>query len=559
MEQIDYEPLLPKEPLADIVSLAKQSSRFDRHYLVYCSGRRYLPLEDRTEDAVQVTCSACGESFLADKVGAGGCHPAYAPAPFGWFHPMRKEPVISGEKTTCPLCGETAKTVHIGNIRTYGGELVDDVWVTELTRLPAEGQRDRLALLEWCIRRCINKQGATRFEIWPFTAWVVEEKKVVRLMGYQKNIGGAISLFGEWRQRKTFRNVYGAADLVVPWEPSLLEGTTAENCKLDLYQEAGGKRLVSYLALWKSRPQAENLVVQGCGSLLEAWICGEENSGYYWGGVPKLEKVNWKEKRPAQMLGLTKDEFWQMKRGQWTDTDLKKYRLVRDSGVPVRLPEDMELLRSIQEYDCNLILEEAPRPDFWRTVRYLVRQKEHWSTLRDYRRMAAEDGRDLTDSLLRFPRDLTAAHNRQVEERRAIQERQRAEERAKEKAERAGKFLERAAALQRLSYALGGLLIRPCANEDELIREGKELHHCVGSYAKSHASGATAILFIRQAASPDKPFYTLEFDEKRLKVRQNRGLRNCDRTPEVEAFEKAWLDWLKKGKPKLPKKKGAAA
>ncbi len=29
---------------------------------------------------------------------------------------------------------------------------------------------------------------------------------------------------------------------------------------------------------------------------------------------------------------------------------------------------------------------------------------------------------------------------------------------------------------------------------------------------------------------------------------QNRGLRNCDRTPEVEAFEKAWLEQIRQMK-----------
>ena len=557
MEGIDYESLLPQKPLTDIAGFARQNGRFQKHYLIYRSERRYVPLEERTEDAVSVTCSACGKSFYADKIRAGGCHPAYTPAPFGWFHPALNEPMISGQETACPLCGEPAKTIHIGNIRIYGGELVDDVWVTELARISVEGQGDRLALLDWCIRRCVSKQGTTRFEIWPFSAWVVEERKIVRLMGYQKNIGGAISLFGRWRQRKSFRNEYGAASLVVPWEPALLEGTTAENSKLDLYIAAGGKRLVSYLALWRKRPQVENLVVQGCGNLLETWIRKEEESGYYHGGIPKLEQVNWKEKRPAQMLGLTREEFRQMKRGRWTVEDLKKYRLVRDSGVPVNLPDDMELLKTLQEYDCNLILEEAPKGDFWRTARYLAKQKEHWHTLRDYRRMAAEDDRDLTDSLVLWPRDLTAAHNRQIEERRITRERQQAEERAKERAGRVEKFRERAAALERLSYRLDGLLIRPCASEDELINEGRSLHHCVGSYAASHASGATAILFIRQLAEPDKPFYTLEFDEKRLEVRQNRGLRNCDRTPEVAAFEEAWLKFARKQK--TNRKKGAAA
>ena len=46
------------------------------------------------------------------------------------------------------------------------------------------------------------------------------------------------------------------------------------------------------------------------------------------------------------------------------------------------------------------------------------------------------------------------------------------------------------------------------------------------------------------------PFFTLEFDEKTKTVRQNRGLRNCARTPEVNAFEKAWLDHICRAKRK---------
>ena len=117
-----------------------------------------------------------------------------------------------------------------------------------------------------------------------------------------------------------------------------------------------------------------------------------------------------------------------------------------------------------------------------------------------------------------------------------------AERRAKEKAVRAEQFAKRLTELEWLSFQADGLLIRPCADEDALIQEGRELHHCVASYAKRHAEGKTAILFIRKAKAPDKPFFTLEFDEKDLQVRQNRGKRNCDRTPEVAAFEKVWLE-----------------
>ena len=551
MEQINYEKLIPQKPITDVVAFARQSGEFENAYLIYRSERVYEPLEDRTCDAVSVTCSACGCTFYAEKILAGGCRNSYATAPFGWRDEQMPNAVIDGDKALCPCCGREAKTVHIGSMRAYGGELIDDAWVTELSRLPVEGMTDRLVLLDWCIRRCINKQGAVRYEIWPFTAWVVEEKKVVRLMGYLKNIGGRICLFGEWRQRKTFVNIYGSAQLIVPWDKSLLEGTTAENSKLDLYQtKKHGRRLVGYLSLWRKHPNVENLLVQGCGNLVRTWINQEESSGLYNGGIPKLKEVNWKEERPAQMLGLNKEQFRQLKQGHWSAEDLEKYKLVRDSGVPVRLPKDMELLKQIESYDCSRILEEAHKSDFWRTVRYLVKQKEHWYTLRDYRNMARNAGRDMTDNLVQWPRNLTAAHNRYVEERQARLDKEEKEKRAKEIAERSVLFAERAAELEWLSFEADGLLIRPCVNEDELVQEGHELHHCVSSYARRHAEGRTAILFIRHTDTPDEPFFTLEFDAKNLVVAQNRGLRNCDRTPEVEAFEKAWLEWVRQIKSK---------
>lgn len=546
---INYERLLPKLPEEDIVRFAREQGAFRTNYLIYRHGRKY-DAQDRTKDTVEVVCSNCGENFYAGKVPAG-CE-RYSVAPFGWFSQELGEAVCHGEETICPHCKCIAKTVHVGQMRVYNGEIVEDEWVSVLKRLPVEGEQDRLALLDWCIRRCISKNGQTRWEIWPYTAWVVEEKKIVRLMGHIKNIGGAVSLFGEWKQRKQFRDDYGVVKYLMPWDPAMLEGTTAENCKLDLYINAKGKHLVRYLALWRRRPAVENLLVQDCGHLVRDWIKKETESGYDRGGIPKLSAVNWKEKRPSRMLGLNKDEFRHLRQEHWETGCLANYRLVRDAGLAVRMPEDVELLRTVSTYNVNRMLEEHPKAEFWRTLRYLHRQKADWTTLRDYWRMAEQDGMDLTDNLVRWPRNLKAAHQRQIDERQAVRERENAErerayaeQRAREQEARRGLFEQRAAELERYAYELDGLLIRPCANEGELIAEGKALHHCVATYAQSHAAGKTAIFFIRKASEPDKPFYTLEFDEKSKAVRQNRGLRNCDRTEEVKAFEKAWLAFVR--------------
>ena len=88
-------------------------------------------------------------------------------------------------------------------------------------------------------------------------------------------------------------------------------------------------------------------------------------------------------------------------------------------------------------------------------------------------------------------------------------------------------------------------MIRPVASLGELKDEGKQLHHCVASYAERVASGNTDIFLIRKVKSPDKPFFTLELNEENVRVVQNRGKGNCDRTPEVEAFEEKWLEFVK--------------
>ena len=556
MEQIDYEPLLPEAPPVDLIQWALEQELFQEEYLIYKAGRVYEPLEDRMRPAVEVVCTNCRNSFFAEKVDAGGCSACYAPAPFGWYHQEMSVSVISGSLTMCPICGCEVKVMHVGSIPRG---IEKGAWITTMSRLPVEGYKDRFVLTEWLVKRWIEKSGESRYTTYPYSAWVVEEKKVVRLMGYMKTMGGSASLFNKWAQRKTFNDVYGTVSICYPWDKSILEGTTAENCKLDLYQDAGGKRLVSYLALWRKRPTVENLLVQGCGRFLAELIDKEKSSGMDRGGIPKLSEVNWKEKRPAQMLGLNKEEFRHMRRMGWNAEDLERYGLVKKAGLYVKLPEGMELLKTRPAYDINLVLEEAPRTDFWRTIRYLNRQKSDWRTLRDYRRMAVEDGRDLTDNLVCWPRNLAASHQRQIAEREAIRNRKEAEKRAKEQAERKEKFRERLVVLEELSFQRDGLLIRPCTDEAELIQEGKSLHQCEARYPEYPGSCPTAIFFSRNVVEPDKPFETLEFDEKRQIVRQNRGLRNCDRTPEVTAFEKAWLDWLKKGNPKLPRKKGAAA
>ena len=75
-------------------------------------------------------------------------------------------------------------------------------------------------------------------------------------------------------------------------------------------------------------------------------------------------------------------------------------------------------------------------------------------------------------------------------------------------------------------------------NESEIVREGKHLHHCVGSYAKKHfVYGTSIIVFVRDKAHRETPLYTLELKNNR--IIQLKGERN--KAADEEAKKEAEL------------------
>ena len=68
----------------------------------------------------------------------------------------------------------------------------------------------------------------------------------------------------------------------------------------------------------------------------------------------------------------------------------------------------------------------------------------------------------------------------------------------------------------------------------EIRKEGDLLGHCVGSYISNIAEGKSQIYFLRKKEEPDKPFYTMEWANG--KVRQCRGKGNCGYDDKVASF-----------------------
>lgn len=544
MEQRDYAAELPQEPPEGLVPWLQKQGKLQEHAIWYKAAWVHDPLTGQRKRMAQLRCSACGDTMYAGRIP----NPGHT---FGYVDPESGHPVSHGNHVRCPMCGCAAEALHVG--RGRGGRYGKEYWPLTITRLG-----DRLALVGWCVGKYISCEGVERISCRQYEAYVVEERKVVRLMGYIKCLS-TVSFFGHWEQRRNCLDNWGEADLVYPWDRRLLIGSTAENSKLDLYMRAAKEPYpVTYLRLWQRHRNIENLIMQGCEALVGEMIRAESYRYSYERarGVPQLAEINWKEKRPAKMLGLSGEEFRFCRALKWTPEELQFYRLCRETGIRLRVPEDLDDCKAAGLHWCRWVIEQERAP-LLRTVRYLKRQRTKdrradRHILDDYWRIARREGYDLADEHVRFPKDLLRAHDRVAEERRVREEARQARDRAEKNEKLREAFAARLEVLAPLAWQHGGILIRPCAAPEELDAEGRALSHCVATYKDKHVSGKTAIFFVRKASEPDKPWFTLELNLSDFTVLQNRGKCNCARTKAVEAFEAAWLEHIRP----MKKKKG---
>lgn len=537
MEHRDYAAELPQEPPEGLVPWLQKQGKLQEHVIWYKAAWVHDPLTGQRKRMAQLHCSACGDTMYAGRIQ----NPGHT---FGYVDPESGHPVSSGNHVRCPMCGCAAEALHVG--RGRGGRYGKEYWPLTITRVG-----DRLALVGWCVGKYISCEGEESVSCRQYEAYVVEERKVVRLMGYIKCLS-TVSFFGHWEQRRNCLDNWGEADLVYPWDRRLLIGSTAENSKLDLYMRAAKEPYpVTYLRLWQRHRNIENLIMQGCGALVGEMIRAESYRYSYERarGVPQLAEINWKEKRPAKMLGLSGEEFRFCRALKWTPEELQFYRLCRETGIRLRVPEDLDDCKAAGLHWCRWVIEQERAP-LLRTVRYLKRQRTKdrradRHILDDYWRIAKSEGYDLADEHVRFPKDLLRAHDRVAEERRGREEARQARDRAEKNEKLREAFAARLEALAPLAWQQGGILIRPCAAPEELDAEGRALSHCVATYKDKHASGKTAIFFVRKGSEPDKPWFTLELKLDDFTVAQNRGKCNCARTKAVEAFEAAWLEHIR--------------
>lgn len=346
-------------------------------------------------------------------------------------------------------------------------------------------------------------------------------------------------------------NLYGMqnisidAALIMPETYDEMKGTMFQYSALQEYGNSAKEvNPIEYLERYTQTPQLEILVKMGLTDVVEKLI-----KCYY--GIVADENA----RRPDQFLGIRKERVKQLikKKGDtqllrvmqmekylgknWTDEQVKHLAETNLSGVQVEMATRymtlQKLLNRIERYaGCKYGTECSSASS----------QIRHTATIyTDYLSMRLNLGYDLNNTVYQQPQDLDVAHAKMVMETNKGE----MDKHLKEVAERYPEIRHIYRGLRKKYFYEDDMyIIRPARSAEEIVMEGRLLHHCVGgdNYLNKHNTGKTYILMLRFKEKPDIPYITVEVDAKNPGIIQWYG--DKDKKPDEKNMQK-WLNtWM---------------
>lgn len=497
---------------------------------------------------VEVTCGYCmhSDTYQYAKIerNMGCCHMAsYSMLPqdeYGFIDEGAdgEEAILSsGNLYKCPNCGKISTAYNYSRLNHRVIKAVTHP-VLDLRTV-----RGHLCVMLFKCEKAVGREGKEYVCFTREIAAYQVDGRMFRATGYESWYMGTKEYSDKWLLSADFREtISGVRRDLVYWDKKELRKAEEYNDGIKAYLSRTKSTSFlypeSYLALWARQPNAEN-IAKTYPRYFDRLISEHR-------GAPTLQYakryIDFKELKPHRMIGVAKDILKDLANKAGPAT-IFLYRLCRERGITP--PEGLDKC-SEQTADAiiRLLDEKAAKevaPPLGKLIRYILSNgndlpgyRSRTGELRDYWRLNIAIGLTVTPDIM-FPADLIAAHDRliilqEVEGNKKLKEAFRRQ---------AEKFADMA-----FEDKDTGLMIVPCRSEEELIKEGKVLHHCVASYAEDIASGKTMIFFVRRIEAPDLPYFTLEY--RKNEVVQNRGRFNCVRTKEVIDFEAKWLKYITK-------------
>ena len=526
-ERIQNTPPLP----ADLQEWAERNLFFNEHFLYYKRHGRYA----------DIACSACGHvTTIAIKRGES----------FESQFETVIDPPTNNKPGVCPHCkaigtykaqGKTKGVYGLGRYcfvaQPYktNGAVIRYVEVEKIYRLDTMAQESREVMLE-------AKESYITTEI--ARTYLEEGKRP------QTDYHKYSSYTGEFWDDC---NLYGMSNIQIS-EAKVYE-KSYEWLKETFLRYSGAKEysefeprynLIVYLQRYIQWPQIEMFSKMGLYKVTKEMLGGYRE-------VVKDQNAT----RPEDFLGIRKERMRDLTAVEGNMNYLKIWQIERMENLHLSEKETVFLAESeIKESDITEALK-------YTTVTKLMHKMENYSGVAipdslierqlcghaagvlkticnlyvDYLHMRIQRGYDLNNQIYLFPRNLQNAHDQMVLETNKEEFEKRNQEVSRKYPDIRKKYRK---LRNRYFFEDEEYLIRPARSAEEIVLEGRFLHHCVGGdkYLDKHNRGVSTILLLRLKKQPEIPYITVEICKN--KIVQWFGIR--DTKPDEIAIEK----WLKK-------------
>ena len=284
-----------------------------------------------------------------------------------------------------------------------------------------------------------------------------------------------------------------------------------------------GVDILKYLRYYKQYPQIEYLMKAGLSD--------------YAFSTQILKEIG-KNKRFCKWLMKNRADIRQ--NDYYVDVILRSFK----TGRPLA---DLQNIRKNQQVLKKAVgiseLRTSFKDDIEKFVAYLGAQNISVYSYNDYFNACNYLGLNMTEDKNRYPHDFKRWHDIRIDEyntAKALKDEQ-------ERKALYDKFAAVASKYLGLEYDKKSVYIAIIAQKpSDLIREGDELHHCVGrmGYDQKFAREESLIFFIRMKDEPEKPLVTVEYSLKDKKVLQCYGDHDSKPNENIMQFvNKKWLPY----------------
>lgn len=418
------------------------------------------------------------------------------------------------DKYTCKKCGCTAKLENEGYFKSYTNTINQVI-------LQKTDEAFFIRQVE-CEKRCIWGCGATYSFQETFRAEILG-KKVIKYTAVHNSYYGKSYTSELWRSDNIANYAHIKKVYLYPGSYMVLKKAMPYLDIEKIYNSYQSRHfdkmkfdslMADIIMTYARFPGLEMLFKLGYNNLVKKIVIKEG----------KTNLINKKGKHLADVLKIRNDLIPKYRESQ---ADLEVYQFMTKEKIGNMSDEQFKELKQFI-YDKNYLY--IIKFMGWQQAINRIKKygRETYSVLdskfkiglsgallkySDYLRMRDDMGYDMTKNL--YPKSLMQAHDEMVAESAKRKDELFIIKKNKEYPKIAAKYRN---LKKRYELTIGDFIFIIPRDAGDIILEGRMLHHCVGGdlYLNAHNKGTSHIIFMREKKKPDKPFVTIEINNKKI-------------------------------------------